>query len=72
MRKVWSQAELEYLTKHANELSDAQMAEQLSAMRNKKVSIASARKKRQRLGLEKMGGKGNVSLKTKNQGEENV
>jgi hypothetical protein len=56
MRKVWSQAELEFVRNNYATMSDEEMTEKIIAMRGKLLTVASVRKQRQRMGLGKLPG----------------
>lgn len=55
---VWQSNEITFLRENAHRLKDKDLAERLSAMSGRTISLNCIRKKRQRLGIRKAPGRG--------------
>lgn len=62
MNKKWSIQEVEYLKENAGILTDNELADQLSQISGKEYTMLAIRKKRQKLGLKKVQGRGHCQL----------
>jgi len=62
MNKTWTEPELSFIRTNANAMSDEEMAKHISKIRGREVSKACVRKQRQRMGLEKTGGRSCTKL----------
>ena len=62
MNKVWTQEEKDFIRQNSAYMRDKDMAEAISKIRGKKVSVQALRKQRAKLGINKMGGRGNFNL----------
>lgn len=60
---MWTKATLEYLINNSNTMSDEAMAAELTKMLGIPFKKDQVTKRRQRLGLKKIGGRGNVKLR---------
>lgn len=58
MNKVWGETEKKWIAEKASELKDSELALQLSGILNRKVTVQSVRKQRQKLGITKARGRG--------------
>ena len=62
MNQKWTVREKEYIRANANKKSDEDMAKELTKLTGRKISTAALRKYRQRLGIKKVGGRGNINI----------
>ena len=58
MNKVWTEQERDVIRQYAAVMHDGQLADKISALRNKSVSIQAVRKQRQKMGIHKAKGRG--------------
>lgn len=65
MNKQWSVSETKFVKDNVEKLKDREMQEQLLLMFKRKVSLDALRKFRQRLGINKINGRGKCGVKTK-------
>lgn len=68
MRKVWTENEKKFIREHID-MKDEEVLENLIRMSGRKISLASLRKQRQRLGFYKVSGRGLSKLRIK---QENI
>lgn len=66
MNKIWTDAEKEYIRNNAATKKDRELAEELSKMSGRNVTIAAVRKQRQALKIFKSSGRGKCQLKQPN------
>jgi len=62
-KPVYGEKERDFIVSNAATLKDKELAEQLSALMGKPVSVQSVRKQRQKLGVMKASGRGKCSIK---------
>ena len=58
MNKVWSDAEKQYIRENANTMKDQELADKLSNLTGRKISLQSVRKQRQKMKIAKRPGRG--------------
>jgi len=61
--RVWTDEEVTYLKENAHRLKDAVLAKRLEVISGRPVTLHCLRKKRARLGIKKVGGRGVVRIK---------
>ena len=62
MNQIWTDAETDYILANAGRLKDFELAEQLTQLSGRPVTLAAVRQKRQRLRLKKRPGRGRCEL----------
>lgn len=62
MNKVWLESERQYIRDNSNEKKDVEIAKELTRMTGRNVSLQAVRKQRQKMGLNKMPGRGICGL----------
>lgn len=67
MNQVWSPVEEEFIKQNAGKVTDEVGAAQLSEIVRRRISIHSWRKKRQKLGITKLPGRGVCKVATGNE-----
>ena len=65
MNKTWTETEKQYIRENAGVLKDCKVADMLTQMTGRKISIQSVRKQRQKLGIYKVSGRGFCQLRVK-------
>ena len=65
MNKRWTVAEKNFIRENAHKLTDKQMAERLSGLTGRKVTLYAVRKQRQRMGVAKVSGRSICALRQK-------
>ena len=58
MRKIWTEAERDFIKRNAGTMRDQDVADKLSQLTGRTVTIQSVRKQRQNMGLKKLPGRG--------------
>ena len=58
MEKMWTEQHKQFIRDHAHELTDEQMAKELSVLAGRKITLHAVRKQRRALGIKKVGGRG--------------
>ena len=62
MNIKWTEYEKEFIRKNADSLKDRELAEKLTAMSNRSITLDAVRKVRQKLGITKLPGRGICGL----------
>jgi len=62
MNVKWSESDKNFIKRHAASMSDKEIAEKLTKISNRKVTLDAARKMRQILGIKKARGRGICKL----------
>jgi hypothetical protein len=57
MNKVWTELEKQYIRDNYNEMKDKELADNLSRLSRRPVSVFAVRKQRQKIGLKKAQGR---------------
>jgi len=68
MNQKWTYEQKEYIRANAADVTDKQIAIELSKMAGRKVTLSAVRKTRQRMGIKKASGRGISALKEKSSG----
>tara|TARA_R110002020_G_scaffold421801_1_gene630984 strand:- start:331 stop:555 length:225 start_codon:yes stop_codon:yes gene_type:complete len=63
MNRKWAEKDLQYIRENAGVLKDRELAAELTQQSGRSVSLGAVRKMRQRLGIEKKGGRGICKLR---------
>lgn len=63
-KPTWKNSELQLIKDKAGTLKDKELAQELSTLLGKTVSVQSVRKQRQKLGLVKQSGRGKCAIKS--------
>jgi len=58
MNKIWQEHEKVFIKNNANILKDVELADRLSKMTGRKVTLQAVRKQRQKMGINKIPGRG--------------
>jgi hypothetical protein len=58
MNIVWNEKERNYIKEKAGDMTDAEIAAELSGMTGRHITLQAARRQRQRMGIRKMQGRG--------------
>jgi len=58
MNKIWKKHEDQFIRDNAETMKDKELAEHLSKMSGRKITLDAVRKRRQGLGIKKAGGRG--------------
>ena len=64
MNKKWTYSEKEYIRKNANFKTDKELAQELTAISRRIITLAAVRKIRQKMGLKKQSGRGICKIKS--------
>ncbi len=64
MNRVWTEAEREYIRLNSGKVYDEVLAQELSKMVGRRVSVQALRKMRRRMGIKKMHGRGRCEVST--------
>lgn len=72
MNIKWTEYEKEFIRQNANSLKDRELAEKLTAMSSRNITLDAVRKVRQKLGITKLPGRGICGLVGKNEQQEVV
>lgn len=65
MNKTWSESAKKFVRDNAATMKDIEIAEKISEMLGKKVSLQAVRKQRQKMGIKKSHGRGICALAKK-------
>lgn len=65
MNQVWTESDKNFVKTNANRLTDRELAVELGKISGRNVTLAAARKLRQRLGINKENGRGVCRIKKK-------
>ena len=64
MNKIWTETEKQFIRENSEKVKDAVIAETLTNVVGRKISVQSVRKQRQKMGIFKASGRGYCKLAT--------